>query len=81
MRREKYLIRNNHPLVYRSGDVIIRDSKTDRLMYRVTSGEVHVEYNGDVYDVVVEGEFLGGIYETATVVAVSDCVLTPLKRV
>lgn len=81
MSREKYQLQDENSLVFRSGDVILDEVGQAHIMYAVESGKIHIEYDWDVIDVVSTGEFIGDIFQTATLVAVSDCVLIPLDRV
>ena len=66
---------NKASITFRAGEVILDDIGQAYIMYTVVSGEVHVEYDWNMFDVVNEGEIIGDISRTATLVAVTDCVL------
>ena len=81
MTQENSQTKNTNRLTFRAGDVIVNEVGQSHFMYAVESGEVHIEYDWDVIDVVSEGQPIGDIFQTATLVAVSDCILAPFEHI
>ena|SRR5690606_211431 len=81
-----YLKFNKECAVFKSGEIIFRQGDTGDFMYGIISGEVHIEYDWNIIDVVNEGGFIGEMalvgdnIRSATVVAASDCVLTLVDK-
>ncbi len=67
-------------LTFQAGEVIMDKVGQSYIMYAVESGEIHIEYDWNLIDVVAEGDIIGDIFATATIVAVTDCTLTSFNQ-
>ena len=81
-----YLKYNTECVSFKAGEIIFTEGEEGNFMYGVISGEVHIEYEDQIIDVVTEGGVIGEMALvgdkicSATVVAATDCTLTPVDQ-
>ena len=81
-----YLKFSKDCIEFEAGEVIFNQGDEGDIMYGVISGEVRIEFDEQVIDVVKEGgvvgemALVGDTTRSATVIAGTDCTLTPVDH-